>query len=131
MLERGAMILFSAAALWPSALCALTTAMTSPYQRALTAAWCGAEPQSFEVLGHCSACWSGAVAFALAGLALLYVRANELAQRRMAGAVKSDPVSALRRTYPQARLRPDISRAGGARQLGFWSNAQAPPERRH
>jgi len=55
-----------AAALWPTALCAITDAAATPLQRAMQGAWCGAGPQAFEVLGHCPACWSGAAAFLLA-----------------------------------------------------------------
>ena len=55
-----------AAAVWPSALCALTEAMATPLQRAMREAVCGAGPQAFEFLGHCPACWSGAAAFLIA-----------------------------------------------------------------
>ena len=51
----------AAAALWPAALCALSDAMATPLQRALSTSWCGAGPQSVEFLGHCPACWAGAV----------------------------------------------------------------------
>jgi hypothetical protein len=58
----------TAAALWPTALCAVTDALATPLQRALQTSWCGAGPQSFEVLGHCPACWSGAAAFLLGAI---------------------------------------------------------------
>jgi hypothetical protein len=60
-----ASVFVAAAALWPTALCAVTYAMATPLQRALQTSWCGAGPQSLEVLGHCPACWSGATAFLL------------------------------------------------------------------
>lgn len=60
-----ASVFVAGAALWPTALCAITYAMATPLQRALQTSWCGAGPQSLEVLGHCPACWSGAAAFLL------------------------------------------------------------------
>ncbi len=60
-----------AAAAWPTALCAITEAMTTPLQRALQTSWCGGAPQSLELLGHCPACWSGAAAFLLAAAFVL------------------------------------------------------------
>ena len=56
----------AAAAVWPTALCALTDAMATPLQRALQTSWCGGVPQAVELLGHCPACWGGAAAFLLA-----------------------------------------------------------------
>lgn len=54
-----AFCLAGAAAAWPPALCAVADLLRTPYQRALESAICGTAPQSF--LGHCLACWTGAV----------------------------------------------------------------------
>lgn len=62
-----ASVLVGAAAVWPSALCALTGFFASPYERALAAGGCGAPSQQLLFLGHCPACWAGAAAFMLAG----------------------------------------------------------------
>ena len=66
-----ATLLASAGALWPTAFCAATDAMLTPYQRALDAAWCGGSQATFEVLGHCPACWAGAAAFLIAAALML------------------------------------------------------------
>jgi hypothetical protein len=59
--------LLAAAVAWPHFLCALTDALRSPYERALSSAWCGgAASANVEFFGHCAACWSGALALALA-----------------------------------------------------------------
>lgn len=55
-----------AAAIWPSALCAITEAMATPLQRAMQVASCGDAAQPFLLMGHCPACWSGSAAFLLA-----------------------------------------------------------------
>lgn len=66
-----ASFLAGAGALWPTAFCAVTDAMLTPYQRALSAAWCGAGEPAFEFLGHCPACWAGAAAFLIAAAMML------------------------------------------------------------
>jgi hypothetical protein len=66
-----ASMLASAGALWPTAFCAVTDAMLTPYQRALSAAWCGAGDPAVEFLGHCPACWAGAAAFLIAAAMML------------------------------------------------------------
>jgi len=66
-----ASVLAAAGTVWPAALCTITDAMRSPYQRALDAAWCGAGQARFEVLGHCPACWAGAAALLLAAAVML------------------------------------------------------------
>ncbi len=63
----GVAALLAAAFAWPTLLCAITDALRSPYERALSSAWCGGAPQAaFEFLGHCPACWAGALALTLA-----------------------------------------------------------------
>lgn len=66
-----ASLLAGAGALWPNALCAVTDAMLTPYQRALNAAWCGGGQPALEMLGHCPACWAGAAAFLIAAAMML------------------------------------------------------------
>jgi hypothetical protein len=56
----------AAAAVWPTALCAIADVAMTPLQRALQTSWCGTGPQALEFLGHCPACWSGAAAFLVA-----------------------------------------------------------------
>lgn len=58
---------------WPTLLCAATDAMLTPYQRALSASWCGQGQATLEILGHCPACWAGTAAFLLAAIAVLQV----------------------------------------------------------
>lgn len=67
----GALILAGAGALWPTAYCAVTDATLTPYQRALSAAWCGAGQPTLEFLGHCPACWAGTAAFLIAAVMVL------------------------------------------------------------
>lgn len=66
-----ASVLTGAGALWPTAFCAVTDALLTPYQRALSAAWCGAGEPTLEFLGHCPACWAGAAAFLIAAAMML------------------------------------------------------------
>ena len=66
-----AFALSAAAAVWPSALCAISDAMASPLQRAMAASWCGGAPQQLTLLGHCPACWSGAATFVLGAMLVL------------------------------------------------------------
>jgi hypothetical protein len=75
--------LLAAALAWPSVLCALTDTLRSPYERALLSAWCGAEPpRALEFLGHCPACWAGALALAGAAGLLAYAAQNKPASVR-------------------------------------------------
>jgi hypothetical protein len=67
-----ALVLAGAAALWPALLCSVTDALRTPYERALTSAWCGSTPASVEFLGHCGACWGGAATLAIAALLVAY-----------------------------------------------------------
>lgn len=72
--------LLVAAVAWPSLLCALTDALRSPYERALSSAWCGgAASTNVEFLGHCPACWSGALALALAAALIASSKSGALA----------------------------------------------------
>jgi hypothetical protein len=56
---------------WPTLHCALTEATMTPLQRALSASWCGAGPQTVDFLGHTATCWVSAVAFFLAAALLI------------------------------------------------------------
>jgi hypothetical protein len=67
-----ASVLAGAAALWPTLLCALTDALRTPYERALTDAWCGTGPGAIEFLGHCPACWGGAATLTVAALLVAF-----------------------------------------------------------
>lgn len=58
------------AAAWPTLLCRGIDALSTPLQRALRDSFCGQNP-SFEILGHCASCWSGAAALSLAALLVL------------------------------------------------------------
>lgn len=80
MIERRGMawLLLGAAAVWPSALCTITAATATPYERALSASWCGAAPHAAAFFAHCPACWFGAAAIAMAGTVLL--RSSKLPQ---------------------------------------------------
>lgn len=55
--------LVAMAAAWPSILCALIDAFSSPLDRAMRGAICGDGPGAVEFLGHCPACWAGAATF--------------------------------------------------------------------
>lgn len=75
--------LLAAGATWPTLLCAVTDALRSPYERALQLAWCGGAPQAgSEFLGHCVACWSGALAFVLAAVLIALAEPTEAASMR-------------------------------------------------
>jgi hypothetical protein len=68
---RAASVLAAAGTAWPSGLCFLTDLAASPYERAVSAAWCGAGSPALEFLGHCPACWTGAAAFIFASIMVL------------------------------------------------------------
>jgi hypothetical protein len=75
--------LLAAASAWPSLLCAFAGALRSPYEQALSSAWCGAAPRTaFQILGHCPACWSGALALALAAALTAFGHRNKFASVR-------------------------------------------------
>lgn len=74
--------LAGAAALWPSAYCALTSALATPYERILAASACGAAPRAaFEVLGHCPTCWAGMGMLGLAAVAAAWAKHTPLTLR--------------------------------------------------
>lgn len=77
-----ALALAGAAALWPAALCFVTDALRTPYERALTSAWCGSTPASPEFLEHCAACWGGAATLMIAALLLAYAPNRPPARQR-------------------------------------------------
>ena len=74
--ERAAWACFTAAAALPFAMGWGFNALTSPYERALRDAFCGAPYHAGEFLGHCAACWSGSTLLIAAGLALLHIAAR-------------------------------------------------------
>lgn len=64
-----ALALFAGGAAWPSLYGALAALWRSQLERAMESAWCGAAPHSgAEILGHCSVCYVGTAAFAIAGI---------------------------------------------------------------
>lgn len=64
---------FLAAAAWPWVAGGLAGALMSPLERATQKAWCGMPLHStFELLGHCAACWAGSALLAATGAALLW-----------------------------------------------------------
>lgn len=69
--RRAALACFAAAAAWPAAVGWFTALTLSPLERALRDAWCGVPAHAAAMLGHCPACWAGAVLFAAAGASLL------------------------------------------------------------
>lgn len=83
LLTPVAAALFAAATAWPAAVSALIYLTASPYERALRGALCGsASATGAQFLGHCAACWEGAVALALAGTLLLFSRRPEAIRAR-------------------------------------------------
>lgn len=70
-LPRAASVLAVAGAAWPNVLCYVSDFKTSPYQRALDAAWCGGGVPASEFLGHCAMCWTGSAALLLASMLAL------------------------------------------------------------
>jgi hypothetical protein len=79
------LLCFAAAGAWPSLTATLESALMSPLQRAVTESICG-QPfhTSFEVLGHCAACWAGSAILLAAGVIVL------VANRRSSIAIKAD-----------------------------------------
>ncbi|MGD9981383.1 MAG: hypothetical protein AB7H66_06000 [Hyphomonadaceae bacterium] len=56
--------LVAAGLVWPGLFGAMAVVLSSPYERALEASFCGAAPHAPPV--HCAACWIGAAALFIA-----------------------------------------------------------------
>lgn len=62
-------VCFTAAAIWPTFVNWLGSALMSPLQRAARDSFCGALPAAeLSVLGHCAVCWTGSASLIAAGL---------------------------------------------------------------
>lgn len=74
MTQRSLLLLacFSAAAAWPAILTMLEGALMSPLQRATREVICGSRfHASFELMGHCAACWAGSTLLIATGLIVM------------------------------------------------------------
>ncbi|HVY84561.1 MAG TPA: hypothetical protein VG943_05480 [Caulobacterales bacterium] len=69
LLTKISAIFMALAGAWPGVVCVVRQAFMSPIDRLLSAhgAWCGAPTQpALTLLGHCPACWTGALSFVAA-----------------------------------------------------------------
>ncbi|MBI3437518.1 MAG: hypothetical protein HY054_02475 [Proteobacteria bacterium] len=67
-----ALACFLAAAAWPWLVGKFASLLMSPLDRAAQSAWCGLPMRSsYELLGHCAACWVGSALLSVVGVLVL------------------------------------------------------------
>lgn len=78
---------FAAASVWPTLVAKAELILMSPLQRAVRESICGSPYHAtFEVLGHCAACWAGSAVLIATGLVVLLADRDRSSARLPTGA---------------------------------------------
>ncbi len=84
---HAASLLALAAIAWPFVACGLRELSTTQLERALRTAWCGEPQTAATLLGHCAACWSGALVLLVA--AMLTIASSAARGSALSGLVRT------------------------------------------